>query len=430
MRFIFLPIIVLFFLFLGLTKVQDRQAVPAIPNSQALIDAAPDCSTVRLTERSIDKLVIRNRRRLRILPAENLAEVYIKELVIDSSRECEIERMTFAANGDSTKPAGLQIHYTDGTHPAINNVVRWCLFKKYQAGIVVGELANVGPPANQLQCESNRIEDCTFENCDMGLLINSANAQLTTTKDCHWSGNKIGTYCKLGQYLDDTGKYLLSTTVDVRIDDAVLPCLFYKTYTEQSNRFLETGGPTLSGWPITMTGCSIVGSGSPYTWPGETVPRYGDRHFAIIHKQSQLLLHGCTFGITFTPLYIGVGGGDTALVDLNGSQFWTKDQEEPVLDFNATTTVSGQYTIRDPNQLKVPKTRTRVSLVNPTVNVINTVDSDKDYLTIRHRGRSIWAKSDFSSGLLSETRLDGTRILVYDATVGIARQMSMLKFFP
>lgn len=398
--------------------------------SQDLIDNAPDCSTVRLTERTINKLVIRNRRRLRVLPAEHLAEVYVRELIIQNSKDCEVENLTFS--NDTSRSPAVRI-YWDGAndgHNALNNVLKRCAFKKYTAGVVVGGLIDSVPPDNQWAADSNRFEDCSFENCDIGLLINSANAQLTATRDCVFIGNKVGTFCKLGQYHDIGTKYLLNTEVDVRIENAVLPCTFMNTYTEQSGRFLETGGPTLSGWPITMTGCSIVGSGSPYTWPGDTVPRYGDRHFAIIHKQSQLLLYGCTFGITFTPLYIGVGGGDTALVDVNGSQFWTKDQEEPVLDFNATTTVSGQYTIRDPNQLKVPKTRTRVSLVNPTVNVINTVDSDKDYLTIRHRGRSIWAKSDFSSGLLSETRLDGTRILVYDATVGIARQMSMLKFFP
>lgn len=404
-------------------------ATAPVSASQALIDAAPDCSTVRLTERTITKLVIKNRRRLRVLPAENLAEVYVRELIIQNSKDCEVENLTFA-NDTSRNPA-VRI-YWDGAndgHNALNNVIRRCEFKKYTTGVLVGGLIDSVPPDNQWAADSNRFEDCTFENCGVGLLINTANAQLTATRDCVFIGCKVGTYCKLGQYYDVGTKYLLGTEVDVRIENAVLPCTLTGTYTEQGKRFLETTGPTLSGWPITMTGCSIVGSGSPYTWPGETTPRYGDRNFAIIHKQAQLLLHGCVFGITNYPLYIGVGGGDTALVDVQGSQFFTKNQEEPILDFNATTTVTGQYVIRDPDQLKFPKTMTRVSLVNPQVNIINTSDNDKDYLTLRHRGRSPWAKSDFSSGLLSETRLDGTRLLIYDATTGVGKQMSLMGLF-
>jgi hypothetical protein len=404
-------------------------ATAPVSASQALIDAASDCSTVRITERNIDRLLIKNRRKLRVLPAEHLAEVYVRELVIQNSKDCTVENFTFI--NDTLRGPGLRIFW-DGAnegHNALNNVVRYCSFRKYTAGALIGGLVDSVPPDNQWAADSNRFEDCSFENCDVGLLINSANAQLTATRDCVFIGNRIGTYCKLGQYHDVGTKYLLGTEVDVRIENAVLPCTFTGTYTEQGKRFLETGGPTQSGWPITLVGCSIVGSGSPYIWPGETTPRYGDRNFAIIHKQASLILNGCAFGITNTPLYIGVGGGDTTFVDAAGSQFFTAGQEDPILDFNGTMTVTGQYVIRDPAQLKSPKTVTRLSLVNPTVNVVNTVGTD-DYLSIRHRGRSIWAKGDSSSGLLSETRFDGTRILVYDATTGIGKQMPLLGLFP
>ena len=395
----------------------------ATANVQAQIDAAPDCSTVRVTERILGRLVIEGRRKLTLMPVETIGECYLQELLIKNSKDCVAEKFTMTANKDPLKPVGLQIVWDGGPgHNALNNVIRRFEFKQYQYGAAVGALPDVGPPGNQWSTAYNRFEDCVFENCGTGLLINSANAQGTVTQDCVFIGNGTAVHNKLGQYLDLRSTFLVNTVCDVHISDAVLPTRMDGSYTEQSARFMLIDGPTLSGWPTTLTACSIVGSGSPFTKAGETAPWAAGRHFAIVNQGAQLLLQGCVVGITNTPLYIAVGGGQTSLCDVTGSQFFTEGQEFPIIGLNGTMTVNGQCLVRDPAQLQYPKPLTRHSLVNAQVNVISTPDNPDQFRSTRFR-KGPWAAGDDSGDFVSEVREDGETMLVYDArTTGIAQR--------
>lgn len=398
----------------------------ATPIVQAQIDAAPDCSTVRVAERILGRLVIRNKRKIVLSPVESLGECYIEELVIENSKECEVEKLTFTSNKDPLKPTGIQIVW-DGAngHNALNNIIRKCEFKQYQYGVIVGVAPGIGPPDDQYASAFNRFEDCLFENCGDGLLINSANAQGITTRDCVFVGNGNGVHVKLGQYSDIGSTFLFSTGEDIRIGNAVLPTILTGTYTEQSQRFLLIDGPTSSGWPVILIGCSLVGSGSPYIWENEVVPRYGDKKFAIINKGAQLILSGCVVGITGYPLYVGVGGGQTTLCEVTGSHFFTESQQDPILDFNGTMTVSGQCLLRDPAQLLPPKTVTRLSLINAQVNAIATPEEANKFLSIRHR-TGPWAMGDQSGDFVAEVRLDGKTVLGYDAASGVVAMNPLL----
>ncbi len=240
-----------------------------------------------------------------------------------------------------------------------------------------------------------------------------------------------GVYCKVGQYHDADGCFLLGTGTDVEIEGMILPCSLNRSYSEQSNRFLLVGGPTSSAFPVSLNDCSIVGAGSPYTIPGESSPRYGHRAIAIVHMGAQLLIRGGVYGITNTPRYILAGGGTTTLVDVQGAQFYTSGKEDPILDWNGTLAMDGQYTIRDPYQQHSPITRTRQSLVNGQVRIVKTPDSPNEYLSTSYHhdqqggygGFKCETRFGYNPSFSAGKRM---RVLAYDADTGTLKENDVL----
>lgn len=360
---------------------------PTFTAIQDAIDAAPDCSTIELPPGTVDlteSLMLAGRNRVG-LQSSSAAQTILNWIgpvggacvEFRNSTRCRTQGVffrtssRFRANEERETPvsqlilggtAGLRITW-DGASlfNSVDNSARDCVFDGFDFGVQVGD-------GSQHSVSEQDFETCDFLHNVVGLFIDSGNGQNVMSRGrCRWSGNGTGVYCRNGGYSDQNSIFVNQLGTDIHYGNCQHSATLFNTWSEQSKRFLDTDGPTGTGFPLNLINCQM-GSSSPipgYEWYGSVAAR-------IQHPGPINIIGGQLGGAGSIAATIAVGGQVTTPVKVDGLKAycrWFPDGGEfylPFVSMNDAMMLDGTWQESDIALVQPTRVRSRVGKVSPS----------------------------------------------------------------
>lgn len=370
-------------------------AVPATNRAaiQAAIDAAEDFSTVVLPKGVIEldrPLILRKRNQLRIVGSPE-GRTYLQYtgpvggccVEFSNCLSCEVEKIHFITSTPCRANPSRNIHATqvllngtaglrltwDGQDWFNTNDCRAkrCIFQDFDYGIQIGD-------GGEFSVSEHDYESCDIWGNVVGILIDAANAQNNRTSGrCRFSGNGTGVYVRRGGYHDSDSIFLNGYKAAIYFENCVHSCTLLRTWEEQNGMFIDSGGPTGTGFPLTLLGCQF---GSGMLVPGKEW--MGRLCVHVQHPGPVTIIGGQLGGGGPVAPKIAVGGQIPTPLKVEGLKAYcrwdsaTGDYLSPFMSMNDTMIVNGTWHEADIDVAsgRPPRAKSVVGLVSPTFNLI------------------------------------------------------------
>lgn len=360
---------------------------------QAAIDAAEDFATITLPKGIVDldqRLLLRKRNQVRLVghPEGRTYLRYVGPVggacvEFSNCLSCEVEKIHFITDESRRANPNRNIRCTqaalDGTAGLrltwdgldwfnTNDCrARRCIFQDFDYGIQIGR-------GDQWSVSEHDFESCDIWGNVIGILINSQNGQNNRTSGrCRFSGNGTGVYVRIGGYHDSDSIFLNGNHAAIYYENCVHSSTLLRTWEEANGMFIDSGGPTGTGFPLNLIGCQF---GSSMIVPGQEW--MGRLCVNIQHPGPVNIIGGQLGGGGPVAPKFAVGGQIPTPVRIDGLKAYTSwnpsanDYDDPFMSMNDTMVRSGTWHLADIDTAggRPPRTVSVVGLVSPRVKLI------------------------------------------------------------
>lgn len=235
----------------------------------------------------------------------------LASIILQNTENCVIGGFSISGLGSSDVDSiGIQIKW-DGTngYNGLANSVEHCQISNVYTGIACGALAG-----DSFSCAENTFHKVMIHDCGReGVRLNSTNSQSQMFRDCRITSCHTGINALQGTPLIHGGIFALNDVADIYLGNPLTAVTIDSAYTEQSNLFIDTAGPSASAYPTTLRGCSIFSH------------RTADSVSIVYKLGGPLVLIGNEIGITSFPCKVNYSlGSGTSLgqVISIGNTYW------------------------------------------------------------------------------------------------------------